>query len=116
MTMRNQIKNAVADYYYFFWQVPSILEDSTKDDGSSSDEEEEDDEEEKSEGEETQEVGNLSEEAQLDRKVPTGNRKCRTDELSSVVKNKLVFLSFRKERNWLKKLRGRKEKLKFQSI
>ncbi|KAK7159088.1 hypothetical protein R3I94_005429 [Phoxinus phoxinus] len=54
-------------------KVPSILEDSTKDDGSSSEEEEEeedeeDDEEEKSEGEETQEVGNLSEEAQLDRK------------------------------------------------
>lgn len=102
----------------FFWQVPSILEDSTKDDGSSSeeDEEEDEDEEEKSEGEETQEVGNLSEEAQLDRKVPTGNRICHTDELCSVVKNKLVFLSFRKERNWLKKLRGRKEKPKFQSI
>ncbi|XDV27217.1 hypothetical protein PO909_030787 [Leuciscus waleckii] len=48
-------------------KVPSILEDSTKDDGSSSEEEDED-EEEKSEGEETQEVGNLSEEAQLDRK------------------------------------------------
>lgn len=49
--------------------VPSILEDSTKDDGSNSEEEDEDeDEEEKSEGEETQEGGNLSEEAQLDRK------------------------------------------------
>lgn len=67
---------------FFIWQVPSILEDSTKDDGSSSEggEEEDEDEEEESEGEEF-EGGTLSEEAQLDRKVPTGNEKCCTDEL-----------------------------------
>lgn len=100
MTMRNQIKNAVPQF--FIWQVPSILEGTTKDDGSSSEgeEEEDEDEEEKSEGEEMQEGGTLSEAAQLDRKVPTGNRKCCTEELCSVVKNNLVFLSFRKERNW----------------
>ncbi|XP_048020172.1 serine/threonine-protein kinase RIO1 [Megalobrama amblycephala] len=48
--------------------VPSILEGTAKDDGSSSEGEEEEDEEGKSEGEEMQEGGTLSEEAQLDRK------------------------------------------------
>lgn len=93
MTMRNQIKNALPQF--FIWQVPSILEGTAKDDCSTSEGEEGEDEdkEEKSEGEEMQEGGTLSEEAQLDRKVPTGNRKCRTDELCSVVKNNLVFLS-----------------------
>lgn len=75
MTMRNQIKNAVAEF--FISQVPSILEDSTKDDSSSSEgEEEDDDDDEKSEGEDTEEGGSHTEEAQLDRKVPNGNRKC----------------------------------------
>lgn len=73
--MRNQIKNAVAEF--FIWQVPSILEDSSKDDSSSSEGEEEDeDDDDKSEGEDTGEGGSHTEETQLDRKVPNGNRKC----------------------------------------
>ncbi len=94
--MRNQIKNAVAKF--FIWQVPSILEDSTKDDSSSSEgeeeeEEEEDDDDEKSEGEDTGEGGSNTEETQLDRKVPNGNRKCANRWIVFMgCENKFVFL------------------------
>lgn len=113
--MRNQIENAVAEF--FIWQVPSILEDSTKDDSSSSEGEEDDDDDEKSEGEDTEEGGSHTEEAELDRKVPNGNRKCCNRWIVFMgCYSKFVFLSFRKERKWLKKLRGRKEKIKCRSI